>query len=61
MDGSDEEAAMCHKYYCLGNKEYKRCGDNQCIPSNLHCDGTPDCNDFSDEKYCNNATLPSNF
>ncbi|KAF2360436.1 Low-density lipoprotein (LDL) receptor class A repeat [Trinorchestia longiramus] len=42
---------------CEGGK--LACGDGTCLPREVFCDGNPDCNDFSDENFCDINSDPN--
>lgn len=54
-DGSDE--LDCSPSTC--RPDQFRCDDGECIPGHLQCSGAAECNDTSDETFCNgtNATF----
>ena len=50
------------KFRTIGSSEVSACHQcplGYCIPLHLICDGTPQCSDHSDEKYCQFPTMTS--
>ena len=50
------------KFRTIGSSEVSACHQcplGYCIPLHLICDGTPQCSDHSDEKYCQFPTITS--
>lgn len=52
-DLSDENE--CSTVTCVEN--YFKCDKNKCIPDNKLCDNQTDCDDATDEKYCDCGPL----
>lgn len=49
-DGDDEDQTACKNITC--RLDQFQCNDKTCIPGNLACSGTAECNDGSDELNC---------
>lgn len=48
---SFDEPPHCSVHACP-YEDHFRCANNNCVPVRVMCDGTDDCEDYSDEDHC---------